>query len=165
MCLAFQTCAIYSFGSCIVPLVKKPRALTNREGMTRRTVLLGALAVPLLAACGRGPEPPAGVIFQQGTISSAFWLGHDVRWRLARPERAVAGSAARPLVIALHGYGGDANWPFASAHIERHVASTGLAVATVDGGDFYWHARKSGVDPSSLVRQFDAVHFVELFEL
>jgi pimeloyl-ACP methyl ester carboxylesterase len=76
-----------------------------------------------------------------------------MRWRLARPERPGAGSAARPLVIGLHGYGGDAEWPFASAQIERHVASTGLAVATVDGGNLYWHARKSGIDPSSLVQE------------
>ena len=97
-------------------------------------------------------EEQPGVSFQQGSISSKFWPGQDVRWRLAQPERG-ADSATRPLAIAFHGYGGDADWPFASAHIERHVASTGLAVATIDGGNFYWHARKSGVDPSSLVVQ------------
>jgi poly(3-hydroxybutyrate) depolymerase len=121
------------------------------EGITRRGVLLGVLAVPWLTACGRTTEEQPGVNFQRGTFSSKFWPGHDVRWRLARPERRVAGSAAQPLVIAFHGYGGDADWPFSSAHVERHVATTGLAVATVDGGDFYWHARKSGVDPSRLV--------------
>jgi len=116
-------------------------------------VLLGALAVPWLAACGSSAETQQqrGVSFQQGSISSKFWPGHDVRWRLARPERPVAGSAAQPLVIALHGYGGDADWPFTEAHIERHLATTGLAVATVDGGNFYWHARRSGVDPSRVV--------------
>lgn len=139
--------------SSSVLLVNKPRAASTGVGISRRGVLLGLLAVPWVAACGRSTEAQPGVSFQQGSISSTFWPGQDVRWRLAQPERSGAGSAARPLVIALHGYGGDADWPFASAHIERHVASTGLAVATVDGGNLYWHARKSGVDPSSLVVQ------------
>mgnify|MGYP001793090092 CR=1 FL=1 len=56
-------------------------------------------------------------------------------------------------MVALHGYGGDADWAFDSAHIERHIAPTGVAVATVDGGDFYWHSRRSGIDPGSVVAQ------------
>ena len=107
--------------------------------------------MPWLAACGTGTEEQPGVKLQQGTFSSKFWAGQDVPWRLAQPERRRAGAAAQPLVIALHGYGGDADWAFTSAHIERHVGATGLAVATVDGGDFYWHARRSGVDPSRMV--------------
>ncbi len=131
--------------------VSKPWSATTGGGITRRGVLLGALAVPWLAACGSSAEAQPGVSFQQGSFSSRFWPGQDVRWRLARPQHPVAGSAAQPLVIALHGYGGDADWAFSSAHIERHVAATGLALATVDGGNLYWHARKSGVDPSRVV--------------
>jgi pimeloyl-ACP methyl ester carboxylesterase len=56
-------------------------------------------------------------------------------------------------VVALHGHGGNADWAFDNVHIERHVASTGLAVATIDGGNFYWHARRSGIDPGSMVVQ------------
>jgi pimeloyl-ACP methyl ester carboxylesterase len=134
-----------------VRLVDKPRGVTTGGGITRRGVLVGALALPWLAACGGGTDEQPGVSFEQGSISSKFWPGQDVRWRLARPETRGAGSAAQPLVIALHGYGGDADWPFANTHIERHVATTGLAVATVDGGNFYWHARKAGVDPSRIV--------------
>lgn len=137
--------------SSSVRLVNQPSSATRGEGVSRRGVLLGVLAVPWLAACGPSAEAQPGVSFQQGTFSSAFWSGQDVRWRLARPEHPVAGSAPQSLVIALHGYGGDADWAFSSAHIERHVATTGLAVVTVDGGNFYWHARKSGVDPSRVV--------------
>jgi pimeloyl-ACP methyl ester carboxylesterase len=54
-------------------------------------------------------------------------------------------------VVALHCQGGDADWPFAGVHIDRHVTKTGLAVATVYGGDFYWHARRSGIDTSRMV--------------
>jgi S-formylglutathione hydrolase FrmB len=61
--------------------------------------------------------------------------------------------AAPPLVVALHGHGGDADWAFDGAHLERHIRATGLAVASVDGGNFYWHARRPGLDTGRLVLQ------------
>jgi len=121
--------------------------------VTRRALLAGAAALPLLAACSSGTEKPAGVELQEGTFSSRFWPGQKVRWRVARPARQGSAPAAQPLVVALHGHGGDADWAFDSVHIERHVAPTGLAVATVDGGDFYWHARRSGIDPGAMIIQ------------
>jgi pimeloyl-ACP methyl ester carboxylesterase len=128
--------------------------------ITRRGVLVGVVAVPWLAACSAGVDRPAGVDLQEGTFSSRFWPDQLVRWRLARPSQRLArpsqaGSvtAAQPLVVALHGYGEDADWPFSSLHIQRHVARTGLAVAAVDGGSFYWHARRSGIDTSAMVVQ------------
>ena len=120
-------------------------------GVTRRGVLAGALAMPWLVACGPGVDKTAGLDLEDGTFSSRFWPGQEVRWRLARPARRSAGPAPQPLVVALHGKGGDADWPFNSVHIERHIMSSGLAVATVDGGDFYWHARRSGIDTSRMV--------------
>ena len=36
-------------------------------------------------------------------------------------------------------------------HVQRHVAASGLAVATTDGGDLYWHAGRSGIDTSAMV--------------
>jgi len=119
--------------------------------ITRRGVLAGAVALPWLVACGRGTDSPAGVDRLEGTFSSRFWPGQEVRWRLARPARQGASSRPQPLVIALHGHGGDADWPFDGVHIDRHVAATGLAMAAVDGGDFYWHARRSGVDTGAMV--------------
>jgi pimeloyl-ACP methyl ester carboxylesterase len=121
--------------------------------LTRRAVLAGAVALPWLAACSPGTEPPAGVDLQEGNFSSRFWPGQKVRWRLARPAPRGSVTSPQPLVVALHGYGGNANWPFDSAHIERHIAPTGLAVATIDGGNFYWHARRSGVDPGAMIVQ------------
>jgi pimeloyl-ACP methyl ester carboxylesterase len=124
-------------------------------GITRRAVLAGAVAVPLLAACGTGTGTgrPAGVDLQEGSLSSMFWPGQKVHWRLARPAHQGSVAAPQPLVVALHGHGGDADWPFNSVHLQRFVAPTGLAVATVDGGDFYWHARKSGIDTGAIVVQ------------
>ena len=113
--------------------------------ITRRTVLAGALSLPWLAACSPA-SAPAGVDCTEGTFSCRFWPGHQVRGRLARPATRSSAGARAPLAVALHGHGGDANWGFDCAPIERHVAATGLAVATVDGGDVYRHARKSGID-------------------
>jgi S-formylglutathione hydrolase FrmB len=123
------------------------------SGITRRAVLAGTVALPVLAACSPGSARPPGVQLQEGTFSSRFWPGQKVRWRLARPARQGSVTARQPLVVALHGHGGDADWAFDNVHIERHVVPTGLAVATVDGGDFYWHARRAGVDPASMVVQ------------
>ena len=121
--------------------------------ITRRAVLAGAVALPWLAGCSAGPDRPAGVDLQEGTFTSRFWPGQQVRWRVARPAAKGPAGAPQPLVVALHGRGGDADWAFDSVHVERHVAPTGLAVATVDGGDFYWHARKSGIDPGAMIVQ------------
>jgi len=131
--------------------------------LSRRVVLAGVVGWPLLAACGSSTDRPAGVDLLDGTLTSRFWPGQTIRWRLARPARkspvsainAVSAisavSAPQPLVVALHGHGGDADWPFDEVHIARQVAATGLAVASVDGGDFYWHARSSGIDPGHMV--------------
>ena len=120
-------------------------------GISRRGVLAGVVAIPWLVACSPGTDKPAGVNLEDGTFSSRNWPGTEVHWRLARPDRPDVGSKQQPLVVALHGHGGDADWPFNGVHIERHIVSTGLAVASVDGGDFYWHARRSGIDTGRMV--------------
>jgi pimeloyl-ACP methyl ester carboxylesterase len=138
------------FGTC-GRVAKAARGGPPSPTITRRGVLAGALALPWLASCSAGVERQDGVDLQEGTFSSRFWPDHQVRWRLAAPARKQSGPLPGPLVVALHGYGGDADWPFDSVHVERHVAASGLAVATIDGGNFYWHARSSGIDPCALV--------------
>jgi S-formylglutathione hydrolase FrmB len=123
------------------------------SGVTRRVVLAGAVALPWLAACGPGRDTTVEIDQQEGTFSTRFWPRQQVRWRLARPAPKGSGAAPQNLVVALHGHGGNADWPFDSVHIERQIARTGLAVATVDGGDFYWHARRSGIDTGQMVVQ------------
>lgn len=122
-------------------------------GITRRGVLAVALTLPWLVGCGAGTDGPAGVDLLEGTFTSRFWPDRQVRWRLARPAHRSTAATLQPLVVALHGYGGDADFPFNDVHIERFVAPSGLAVASVDGGDFYWHARKSGIDTGRMVVQ------------
>ena len=121
--------------------------------LTRRALMAGAVALPWLAACSRGAGSPTGVDQEEGIFSSRFWPGQKVRWRLALPAHQSSVVAPQHLVVALHGHGGNADWPFDSVHIERQVDRTGLAVATVDGGDFYWHARRSGIDTGRMVTE------------
>jgi hypothetical protein len=119
--------------------------------LTRRGVLAGALAMPWLVACGPAVDERPALDLEDGTLSSRYWPGQPVQWRLARPRDPGADSARQRLVVALHCQGGDADWPFSGVHIDRHVVPTGLAVATIYGGDYYWHARRSGIDPGQMV--------------
>ena len=57
----------------------------------------------------------------------------------------------RPLVVVLHGFGGDASHAFRLLELDRHVGAAGVTLASVDGGDYYWHARRVGVDPGAMV--------------
>lgn len=112
--------------------------------VTRRSVIgaaLGAGAVAALAGCG---DP---VVWRSGRLTSEHWPGHRPRWRLALPK----GSKTPPLVVVLHGRGGNADTAFDALRLQDHVTRTGLAVASVDGGDLYWHARRSGADPGAMV--------------
>ena len=117
----------------------------------RRSVLRAALAVgagvvvgDLVAGCGRDP---AGAVLTEGVLDAGHGLDGP-RWRLAVPE----GRSARGLVVALHGFGGDADSAFDLGYGDA-VASTGLALASVDGGDGYWHRRSDGTDSGAMVRE------------
>lgn len=123
----------------------------------RRSLIAAAAGVPLLAGCAAASAHPAsprarthrptGVQRVQGTLTTPRWPGRQVRWQVARPV-----GVERPrLVVALHGHGGNASSAFHDVHLDRQVASTGLAVASVDGGDHYWHARRSGIDTAAMV--------------
>jgi S-formylglutathione hydrolase FrmB len=120
--------------------------------LTRRRVLQGALhaaaAATALGVAGCAGAPP-GVALSSGTLRSRHWPGHDIGWRLAMPS--VRPTTPPPIVIALHGKGGDAGDAFDGLHLDDHVASTGLSVASVDGAGYYWHARRAGVDPGAMV--------------
>lgn len=124
--------------------------------ITRRGVLAGVVALPWLVACSPSVDKPTldkptALDLEDGSFSSRFWPGNEVHWRLARPRPPAEGATPQPLVVALHGQGGDAYWPFIGVQIERHVMPTGLAVVTVDGGSYYWHARRSGIDTGRMV--------------
>jgi pimeloyl-ACP methyl ester carboxylesterase len=111
---------------------------------TRRAVLAGAVGAVALAGCDT-----RRVEVRRGTLRSRHWPGHEVAWRIA--AQAFGEADERPLVVVLHGRGGNAASAFDALHLDDHVLTSRLTVASVDGGDAYWHARRGGVDPGAMV--------------
>ncbi len=116
--------------------------------------------VRLDRALGRGevqvgaPSGPFGDVAYSTFASQA--RGGPVTWGLSVPP----GLSARglPVVLALHGRGGDAHAAFDLLAMHRfvaaHVRSGGapLAVVSIDGGaDTYWHPRVNGEDPLAMI--------------
>src|SRR6476661_462150 len=117
--------------------------------ITRRTLLAGAGAGAALFAAGcRGHDVP-GVSLRSGSLQSKHWPGRDIHWQIAQQTTGATGST--PVVIVLHGKGGDASHAFRILNLQDHATSARLTLASVDGGDYYWHARKAGVDTGAMV--------------
>jgi S-formylglutathione hydrolase FrmB len=89
----------------------------------------------------------------------------QVRWMLALPPGASDGEPSAsgqrvsglPVALVLHGRGGDARSAFDHLGLHRylaaHVAAGGspFALASVDGGDSYWHPRANGDDALGMI--------------
>ena len=64
---------------------------------------------------------------------------------------------ALPVVLVLHGRGADHTTPFAQLKLHEFLAAhvrgggTPFALASVDGGDAYWHPRASGDNPMRML--------------
>ena len=118
--------------------------------VTRRTLLAGGAAAVVTGIGGdaalRGRD--SGVTWADGRLASAHWPGREVAWRLARPDRFHVPSPR--LVVALHGRGGNASDAFDGLGLHEQVERLGIAVASLDGGERYWHPRK-GDDTGALV--------------
>lgn len=145
---------------------------------TRRTVLLGGLGVLATATAGlRGLESgllsgrdrlrgadqaPDGVPAHDpgrlvtGSFVSAARRGAPTSWSVAYPPEH--DRVGLPVLITLHGRGGDHGDAFAgSLHLDRFLAeavahgSAPFTIASVDGGDHeYWHPRRN-TDPAAMV--------------
>jgi S-formylglutathione hydrolase FrmB len=107
-----------------------------------------------------GPSSAAGPI-RRGRFRSAARAGADVGWVVAYPPTAASAaafSAAGPLpvVVALHGQGGDENG-LLGLDLPGYLADAvragvpPFALASVAGGQGYWHARRSGEDAGRMV--------------
>lgn len=90
-----------------------------------------------------------------GSFASAARGGVETSWSLTRPP---GGTGPLPLVVALHGLGGDAAWVVGpDLALDRYLAAAvdggvpPFAVAAVDGGSSYWHPRPSGEDAAAMV--------------
>lgn len=136
--------------------------MTPMPAMSRRSVLrlgvgvtAGALGVAALdsPSTARAEPTRAAPTMATGSFTSAARGGIRTNWAIARPP-----GQTEPLrvVIALHGKGSDAATVMAGG-VEQGLAQAveaGLppfAVAAVDGGGSYWHARASGEDSGAMV--------------
>ncbi|MBF4575608.1 esterase [Frondihabitans sp. VKM Ac-2883] len=93
-----------------------------------------------------------------GSFRSKARLGREVGWSVAYPPGSSA-SAELPVAIVLHGYSGTHANAFGAGHLgldrflAAHVDGGGrpFALASIDGGDTYWHRRSTGEDAGAMV--------------
>jgi enterochelin esterase-like enzyme len=126
---------------------------------SRRAVLLGGAGV-LLAGCGIDTIEHAGRKSAR-LVSGSFASKQrrtTVGWSIAYPHGHGAGDSL-PVVVALHGRGGDHRTAFSSLRLDQYLdqvvgaGTPAFAIASVDGGDHsYWHRRTDGTDASAMVR-------------
>ncbi len=126
----------------------------------------GPTAAPGPPAPGRPtpPDPARLVVLTSGTFSSAYRRGASTGWTVATPTVTAPSGAAPaagrlPVALYLHGLGGNHRGLFdllgAEAVLAAHLAAGGppFALASVDGGNDWWHARTNGTDPQSMLRE------------
>lgn len=123
----------------------------------RRGLLLGAAGLVVAAGCGSSSQVPSDVELISGNFVSARMKGRSIGWSIAVPGGHH--DALLPVVVSLHGRGGDHRSTFddlgLAAVLDQVVAAgaTPFALASVDGGDHgYWHARADGTDAGAMVR-------------
>ncbi|WP_240771369.1 esterase family protein [Nocardioides sp. GY 10113] len=148
--------------------------------LTRRSLLWGASTAVALGGAGvlaiedgmlpgrtrlnsalglDGPDGTVPDIEPGPTVSSSFdsaARGTEVGWTIARPPGA---SGRLPVVVVLHGRGGNHATPFRGTHLalDRFLAAAvaggvpPFALASVDGGEAYWHDRADGDRCGSMV--------------
>lgn len=108
--------------------------------------------------------PPDDVVTRTGEFASAFRPGGPTRWSLVTPAPLPDPEEKElplPVAVFLHGTGSSSDVLVqdlaADSALQRHLDSGGprFAVAAVDGGDSWWHARSDGTDTQSmLVEEF-----------
>jgi pimeloyl-ACP methyl ester carboxylesterase len=147
---------------------------------TRRALLLGGAAAVVAVGSGVAVETgllpgrttmhavlglngPPGVIpdiaagpFVHGAFTSA-WRSGSTSWAVSYPPGSSV-DASLPVLISLHGVRGDSAQTFGDyLGLDRFLAAavadgaSPFAIAAIDGGNSYWHARKSGEDASRTV--------------
>lgn len=124
------------------------------RGPSRRAVLLGGAALAL-ASCST-PMPTGRMI--SGSFRSARCDGADIGWAVSYPR---GHNGRLPVLIALHGRGGDHRSAFTDLHLDGYlsqVVGAGVApfaIASVDGGDHsYWHPRRDGDRAGMVIDEF-----------
>jgi S-formylglutathione hydrolase FrmB len=160
-------------GQVISPLDRRSgRRLTRRGFLTGAGVVAAAgAAVAVGVLPGRswvyrhfGPQGVDGVVPRvpggrtvSGSFVSEARLGKHCGWTIAYPPGHQKGL---PVAVVLHGRHSDHTTAFSPRHLalDRYLAAVvrrgaaPFALASVDGGDTYWHARSTGEDAGAMVR-------------
>jgi enterochelin esterase-like enzyme len=129
------------------------RTVLQAGGLVAGTYALANLLHPAPSGADPAPAVAAPPTYQTGSFISAARGGVETKWAIARPPGQAA--PLRP-VIALHGRGRDAAsvMDFGVEAALARLAGSGLppfAVVAVDGGNSYWHKRRSGEDSGAMV--------------
>lgn len=126
--------------------------------LSRRALLLGGVGLAA-GACGVDLTPGRHSAKAEGSFTSAAMGGRRIGWTIAYPHGHLPG-ARLPVVISLHGRGGNHRSSFTSLRLDDALDSVvgsgtpAFAVAAVDGGDHsYWHRRTDGTDAGAMVRK------------
>ncbi|MGY2746139.1 alpha/beta hydrolase [Pseudarthrobacter sp. O4] len=103
-------------------------------------------------------DPRPQVEVTSGSFVSGFRPGTSTGWSVAAPvPSGLAGQQKLPVAVFLHGTGSSNRFIFdvlgAQAVLQRHLADGGppFAIASVDGGDTWWHARADGTDTQAML--------------
>lgn len=117
----------------------------------------------LIGRCDIDTTPPATPV---GDLRTGRFFSQarnvEVGWALAVPPgatpHALPTAPALPVALVLHGRGVDHTAAFDQLRLDAFLADyvrgggTPFAVAAVDGGNGYWHPRRSGDDPLAMLR-------------
>ncbi|MDH2415900.1 alpha/beta fold hydrolase [Nocardioides sp. CER19] len=115
--------------------------------LSRRTVLVAAAGLAT-GGCARASGVAHGVSVETHEFVSAARGGRTTRWTLMRPRGA---GGTLPVVVALHGLGGDHGYvPAIGGAAALAAAGTPFALVAPDGGTSYWHPH-DGEDAGAMV--------------
>ena len=115
-------------------------------------------ALPATSSAAPVPGTPAPrVEVTSGSFETKFRPGTPTGWSLATPVVAGYEQAKLPVALFLHGTGSDNRFLFdglgIQAVLQRYLVDGGtpFAIASVDGGDSWWHPRTDGTDTESML--------------
>lgn len=154
----------------------------DKSALSRRRFLqlsAGALAASGLTACAPAVSPPSpgatatatlspapspaaappSVAMSTGSFVSTFRPAEATHWTVATPVLSGGTGTGFPVAVFLHGLGGNNRGIFdllqAQDVLQRHLDAGGtpFALASVDGGDWWWHRRANSIDPQAMLLQ------------
>lgn len=139
---------LLSGGGALLGLGVTGAVAVEREVLPGRSLLYRELGLD--GADGVVPDVVPGRVASGSFDSRA--RGLRVGWSIARPPAASGSPARLPVAIVLHGRGDDHTAAFSPDHLglDRFLAAAvasgvpPFALASVDGGEAYWHDRADG---------------------